>query len=179
MIPVLARPHFFKEHVIPETLRQQSAEPWIEDHILFFNPWAFNLSDIPQQLVSRIIISAPISMLSRSKSLRLRSLPFVDIEYQYDVPLWIECWMANMRQILHLTILTCTWVTGLWDVGDIIAAHGSNDSIVPDTFSKALKRLMPSSHLDIVKGTCRAEFNVHPFPVTVKHSCMNSLLPQL
>lgn len=104
-------PHFFEEHVIPETLRQQSAEPWIEDHILFFNPWAFNLGDIPQPQVSRIIIT-----------------------------------------------------------------HGSNDSIVPDTFSKALKRIMPSSHLDIVEGGghidywwCDAEVQRLTFAAMLRH----------
>lgn len=41
------------------------------------------------------------------------------------------------------------------------AAHGRNDSIVNYTFSKALKRMMPASHLHIVQGVLRAQLCFH------------------
>ena len=67
----------FEKHVIPEAQRQQTAAPWIEDNILFFNPWAFNLSDMPEQQSSRIIISTPPSQSLTQHCFSPNSAPWV------------------------------------------------------------------------------------------------------
>ena len=63
-----------------------------------------------------------------------------------------HCFSPNSALWMLLSNACWTWGASYFDKCFFIAAHGSNDSIVHETFSKALKRMMPASHLDIVQG---------------------------
>jgi len=42
--------------VRPESIRQQTSVPWIEDHILFFNDWPFDISAFSKDRQARIFL---------------------------------------------------------------------------------------------------------------------------
>ncbi len=107
----------------PESIRQQTSVPWIEDHILFFNDWPFDISAFSQDRQARIFLGTPPSHARTN--------------------------MASFPPQTSRTIAEDT--ADLTDLG-CRAAHGLDDRIVHPVFSSALKRQMPNAHLELIPG---------------------------
>ena len=50
------RPEYWRNFVRPESIRQQTSVPWIEDHVLFFDDWPFDITAFSKGRQARIFL---------------------------------------------------------------------------------------------------------------------------